>query len=65
MTTLRLSEHEATTIMVALRELQERIDRLPQEIRDLVEDRLLDAAGIDDLCHKMRPLFSGEADLAA
>lgn len=59
MLTLRLSEPEAMTIMVALRELQDRIDRLPQEVRDLAENRLLDEAGIDDLCQKMRPLFAG------
>ncbi len=60
MITLRLSGAEATTIMVALRELQERIDRLSPELRELTEGELLDEAGIDELCHKMRPLFSGE-----
>ncbi|HLL58265.1 MAG TPA: hypothetical protein VK391_00040 [Allosphingosinicella sp.] len=54
MLTLRLSDSEATTIMVALRELQDRMDRLPAELRQLAEGELLDEIGIDDLCHRMR-----------
>jgi two-component sensor histidine kinase len=64
MLTLRLSASEATTIMVALRELQDRMDRLPAELRQLAEGELLDEIGIDDLCHRMRDELAREARAA-
>ncbi|KAA2242227.1 hypothetical protein [Salinarimonas soli] len=62
MLTFRLNESEATTIMVALRELQERMESLPADIQDLTEGNLLDELGIDDLCHRMRGVLAGEPE---
>ncbi len=63
MITLRLSNPEATTIMVALRELQDRIGDLPAELRELLDEPILDEAGIDALCDRMRPVLAAGHDL--